>query len=247
MAIPLLLSIAACSGESAPEVVATAPSSSEVATTPAPTTPEPERRPIPDVVGQSPEAAGQALAADGFAWTTIGSGSLVQSQTPSAGIAAIDGATVTLTLADPTPDGTRARPFVAGSTLTATVGGGEVTLDIGSANWDAATIVANENMFNDPAPDGSTYVLLPVTITNVSATEAVVPWIAWDISYVAPDGRSFDEASGVIPGDLMDVGDLYEGGVGSGNVLFAIPADALGGLWVVSYGYSSEAVFIQAT
>lgn len=143
--------------------------------------------------------------------------------------------------------GTRKNPFPAGSELVGSgAGGDEASIVIGAANWDAGAIIVEENQFNDPPPDGATYVMVPVTIKNVGSEDAVVPWIAFTVKYVAADGRSFDEASVVIPGELMDVGDLYEGGVGEGNMAFAIPTDAQGegGQWAVEYGWS-DPVFIE--
>lgn len=140
-------------------------------------------------------------------------------------------------------DGTRDNPFPVGSVLS----NEEVEVILGDANWAADEIVAAENQFNEPAPEGSTYVLLPVTITNVASSEPVTPWLELQVFYVAPDGRSFDEASAVVPNDLMDIDDLYEGGTGSGNLVYTIPSDAQeGGVWGVEVGWFSDTVFVEA-
>lgn len=204
---------------------------------------------VPDVEGMSSEDAAAAVEAAGL---TVGElegdadGALVKFQFPAAGTRVDEGSVVDLTLAIPEPDGSREHPFPAGATLAGTDGAGteEISVLLGAANWDAGAVIAAENQFNDPAPAGSVYVLLPVTITNLASEDAVVPWLAVDIAYVAPDGRSFDQASVVIPSELYDVGDLFVGGVGTGNMAFAVPTDALGGLWAVSYGWSDPAFVV---
>ncbi|MGV3564211.1 MAG: PASTA domain-containing protein [Nocardioides sp.] len=208
----------------------------------------PESVVVPDVVGMSSEEAEAALEAAGLEAKATGAGAEVVGQSPVAGRSANEGTSVVLTLGDPEPEGTRADPFPAGTTLSGSSGGvEEVTLVLGPANWAADAEVMARNRFNDAAPAGSTWVLLPVTITNTGSADAIVPWLAFDVAYVAPDGRSFDEASAVIPGELSDLGDLYEGGVGSGNLGFTIPTDAHGGVWAVKYGYGSDPVFVVAS
>lgn len=140
--------------------------------------------------------------------------------------------------------GTRTNPFPKGTT----VGTEEVSLTLGEVTWNATDIIAGENQFNDPAPAGTTYALLPVTITNVSNPDAVTPWLAFDITFVADDGRSFEEASVVIPGELTDIADLYPGGVAQGNIAFALPNEVSGGgVWAIeeTFGFG-EPVFIAA-
>ena len=140
--------------------------------------------------------------------------------------------------------GTLTNPFPKGTS----VGTDKVTVALGEVTWNANDIVAAENQFNDPAPEGSTYALLPVTITNVADPEAVNPAFAITIKFVADDGRSFEQAYVVIPNDLSSVAELYPGGVGSGNVAFALPNDvSAGGKWAVEQTFSfGDPVFIAA-
>lgn len=205
---------------------------------------------VPDVKGMDLGAAEAAVRAVGLVVGDVSGdteGAVVRNQFPAPGTRADEGSAVDLTLALPEPDGTRQHPFPAGTVLAGISGSGveEISVVLGAANWDAGAVVAAENRFNDPPPAGSVHVLLPVTITNLASEDAVVPWLAVDIVYVAPDGRSFDKEFEVIPNDLTDVGDLFVGGVGSGNILFTVPVDALGGLWAVSYGWS-DSVFVVA-
>lgn len=140
-------------------------------------------------------------------------------------------------------EGTRSNPFPAGTVLT----NDEVEITLGEANWAADDIVASENQFNDAAADGSTFVLLPVTVTNVASAEPVTPWLDVEVFFVSADGRSFEEAYEVIPDELSDISDLYEGGTGTGNIVFEIPTDVQeDGVWGVEFGWFSDATFVAA-
>lgn len=238
--VMIALVAAGCSGAS---VEASDDGTSRPAATKAAT----ERAIVPNVVGLSQSAATSKIEDAGFTVEVLGTGGEVASSTPSAGVSIDVGGEVIINMADPEPDGSRGLPYASDATVTATLQGGEeVALSIGVATWNADAAVMAENQFNDPAPVGSTYVLVPITVTNISSTDAVVPWLAWDIAYVAPDGRSFDPASAVIPQDIDDVGDLYAGGVGTGNLAFVLPVDAQGGVWAATYGWS-DPVFIAAS
>lgn len=140
-------------------------------------------------------------------------------------------------------EGTRDNPFPAGSVLS----NDEVEVTLGAANWAADGVVADENQFNEPAPEGTTYVIVPVTIANVASVEPVTPWLELQVFYVAPDGRSYEEASVVVPEDVIDIDDLYEGGTGTGNLVYAIPSEAHeAGVWGVELGWFSDTVFVEA-
>ncbi|WP_421741206.1 hypothetical protein [Cellulomonas sp.] len=145
---------------------------------------------------------------------------------------------------EPAEQGTRANPFPKGTT----VGTDEVQLALGEVTWNATDIVAAENQFNEPAAEGSTYAIVPVTITNVSQADAVQPWLAFDVSFVADDGRSFEEEYVVVPAPLSDVDDLYAGGVGTGNLVFALPNDVSGGgVWAIEETFAfGDPVFVAA-
>lgn len=242
--VALMLLTSGCAGDEQSAGVAT--QASAPPTTSLTSAAEIEQVVVPDVVGDSKDEAVAAIEDAGFVARVSGEGSVVGTQRPEGGRSIEAGSTVALILSEPAPDGSRARPFAAGSTIvgsTATVD--EASLMIGSATWNADDVVMAENQFNDPAPEGSTYVLVPVTITNVGSADAVIPWLAFDIAYVAPDGRSYDEASAVIPDELSDIGDLYEGGSATGNIAFVLPVDGQGGVWAASYSWS-DPVFIVA-
>lgn len=144
--------------------------------------------------------------------------------------------------------GTRENPAVPGvDTVTFSQGGQPIyEVRLGPADWDAGPEIAAENQFNDEAPAGMVYVLLPLSFTYLG-DETGLPWIDFTIKYVTADGRSFDSASAVIPRDIMDVSELYTGGVGEGQESFLVPADATtGGTWAIDYGFVSDTIFFAA-
>lgn len=135
--------------------------------------------------------------------------------------------------------GTRANPGLPGrDTATFSSSDEVVEISLGEANWDANAIVAAENQFNDPPEEGMVYVLVPVTATY-TGPEKMTPWIDISVIFLADDGRSYESGYEVIPDDLSDVADIYDGGTATGNVLFALPIDQVpGGMWGVSYNWS---------
>jgi len=243
IAAALALALAGC-GAPAPEEKAEAaetPSGRSVEETLA------DRVIVPDLAGMASEEAIAALEAVGLTGVVEGDGTEVTHQFPARGTSVEEGTEVSLTVETPEPSGTRDDPFPAGTVLAGSgEAGEEVTVLVNAAVWNSDAAVMAENQYNDPAPAGSTYVLLPVTITNIGSAEAIVPWLDVTVAYVAPDGRSYDEASAVIPGEMRDIGDLYEGGSATGNLVYVLPIDAQGGVWAVSYGWS-DPVFVAAS
>lgn len=139
---------------------------------------------------------------------------------------------------DPEP-GTRENPGVVGSDVgTFSSGQDSIEVTVEAATWDANEIVAGENPFNDPPADGMVYVIVPLTVTY-SGPDSMLPWLDVDVTYLAPNGRSYEQAYAVIPDDLRDVADIYDGGSATGNIIFELPADQVpDGLWGVSYNWS---------
>lgn len=124
--------------------------------------------------------------------------------------------------------------------------GGTMSVTLGNVNWEADSVIADANMFNEEAPEGQVYILVPVTI-QYSGPETITPWIELDVSYVAEDGRSYNEASVVVGADLMDVGDLYDGGTAEGELPFLIPESAVGsGVFSVEAFLTGGTYFVAA-
>lgn len=120
----------------------------------------------------------------------------------------------------------------------------EVTL--GEADWSAA---ANIETYSDeeavPEP-GTVFVTVPVTVTLTATDQAtpVEPDYTFDLSYVAPDGRTF-QAGGVQAKDsITHQPSLFPGATATGDVALVIPEDALGegAVWMLSPWVSASPV-----
>jgi len=138
------------------------------------------------------------------------------------------------------PDGkTLATAGPAGSVLTATDYSGQYTIQFGTVNWSADAVIKAANMFNDPAPAGQKYIMVPVTIQNTGTSEVSPGVIMLHLAFVTDDGRSFQQgASVVLPNDTLSGANLYAGTTITGNVAIPIPAEintgafAIGGAFV---------------
>lgn len=146
--------------------------------------------------------------------------------------------------AEPAPTaelGTRANPGQPEDSVATFADTWEVT--VGKYDPDAWPEIQAENMFNDPPADGNVYITLPVTVTYIGQDSGLA-WVDLDFQFVTADGRSFNQASVVEPNDLTDVADLYNGGVGQGNVTFEVPADAVAdGTFAVKYAWGDPLFF----
>lgn len=160
--------------------------------------------------------------------------------------------------AEPTPSPTPAA--VGSQEKPATPGVDTVTLvdadapvyevALGAANFDAGDAITAVYTMTDPAPEGTSYVLLPVTATYVgSGPLEAQAWLDLKITFVAADGRTVDAAPVVVPDDLSVTPKLATGESATGNLVFTVPQDALtGGLWSVEYtmGTTGEVVWFTA-
>lgn len=149
--------------------------------------------------------------------------------------------------------GSLEQPLPAGTKLTFTDDGGqEVTIVVWPASWEAGALIAAANEYNAPPPEGTSYVLVPVTITNVHSDTSLWPFVVVDsMSYVTPDGQTIDRAAQpAVPCDLRNADDLSEGDTVTGSVAFAIPSEMRGGAWGVSWSWDgwtyTDPVFVGA-
>jgi hypothetical protein len=149
--------------------------------------------------------------------------------------------------ADPSPAGhdgatnglaTRENPAPLGTTVRVPSSAGtldwEVTL--GPAMLDADEVVAAENPSAEPAPDGSQYAMVPVTVVYRGA-ESGTPWAELAVGFVSAAGtvHSSSDSFAVAPTPLTDVKELVPGAAGTGNVVVPVPAeDVAEGAWVVT-------------
>ena len=155
--------------------------------------------------------------------------------------AAADGATEAATQDAPADDeeGTRSTPYPVGTPVTD--GEWDVTLGEPREAWSE---IQAENQFNEGPAEGTEFYIVPVTATYLG-DETGLPWMDLTVQFVGSDARTYTERCGVIPDDLMDVDELYEGGVAEGNVCVAVPEGA-DGLWTLSTGWGGNTVFFAA-
>lgn len=143
-----------------------------------------------------------------------------------------------------TKPGSRQNPLPIGSTIK----DGDWKVRVNSVNLDANAEVAAGNMFNPPAPEGYSYVLVNVTVQyNGKNPQGDTPlWLTFD--YVTADGISFDtyNVGAVIPNELDKFSTLYEGATVTGNVGFRVPvADIDQGTLAISANLFSDNVFVS--
>ena len=150
----------------------------------------------------------------------------------------------------PAEVGTRENPAPIGTTVEMTTAGAptyEVTL--GTPTLDATALVAEANQFNEPAPEGFQYAVLPVTVTYVG-TETGTPWIDLSVSFVSAAGTTHTGADSlaVAPSPMfMEINELYPSASGTGNIVIAIPtADAAKGTWTVEPLFFGDTFFFAA-
>lgn len=205
---------------------------------------------VPDVTGMTRAEARAALVGSGLVLGEVDGEGEVVDQSPAAGARVDEGSAVDLTLDTPEADGagTFEDPLPAGTELVGVDDSGRhvVTIVLERAIWDADDAVAAANPYNDPPPAGSTYVVLPVTVTNIASTEPVAAWWDVDIWYVTPDGRELQSALHASMDEDMTLQlDIELGQTQTGTITFAIPDDAFGGVWAVSYDHS-DLVYVAA-
>ncbi|SEE36794.1 hypothetical protein [Jiangella alba] len=136
------------------------------------------------------------------------------------------------------PDGSRGSPFPVGTP----VGNDDWEIVVGEPR-EAWEEILDENEFNEPPAEGMEFYIVPVTATY-TGSESGMAWVDLTFQFVGSDSVTYSDYCGVIPNDLADVGELYEGGVAEGNICVAVPAGA-DGLWTVSTTFG-EPLFLTA-
>jgi len=109
-----------------------------------------------------------------------------------------------------------------------------------SQPFDATADILGENQFNEAPAAGNIYLAVPVHAVW-QGTQPVTPWADFqnglDFSWVTVDGVALDDEIVVQPWpNIMDVGDLYQGGAADFTVVFEAPAAAAGLVRVSSGG-----------
>ncbi|RLQ84122.1 DUF4190 domain-containing protein [Mycetocola zhadangensis] len=146
--------------------------------------------------------------------------------------------------------GTRENPAPIGTTVEITdAGTPEYEVTLGAPILDATAAVAEANQFNEPAPEGFQYAVLPVTVTYVG-TDTGTPWIDLNLAFVSAAGTTHDEADSLVVAPaptFMEINELYPGASGTGNIVVAIPtADAANGAWTVEALFWGDSFFFAA-
>ena len=103
---------------------------------------------------------------------------------------------------------------------------GEYAVSVTDVQLDANDVVKSANMFNDD-PDGQ-YVLVSLDVTYNGDDEGD-PWLDLSVELAGSDARVYDSSScgAVAPNSPMDLPTLTNGGTGSFDVCFDVPAEAL--------------------
>ncbi|GAA1945216.1 DUF4190 domain-containing protein [Agromyces allii] len=137
-------------------------------------------------------------------------------------------------------------PFPIGETVEVTNHGEPYySITVGAPNPDADALVAEENPYNDVAPEGSSYVLVPVTVEFHGDAEDpdALGSPAFDIrvSFTTGDGGRIDEDYAVIPDPFFMLPELKSGESATGNLVFVLPDSTLdAGTWLVDLGYEDS-------
>lgn len=142
--------------------------------------------------------------------------------------------------ADDSDLGSRDNPYPLGETFN----GVDWDVTVSSIEFNADQAVADANEFNDPAPDGSQFVLIDASVTyNGEDSEMVMMGV--DFAYVTDSGETHtaSDTFEVAPDSLDLSAELYNGGTEAGNVLLAIPEDATGLIRVNTGFFDQEDAF----
>lgn len=121
--------------------------------------------------------------------------------------------------------GTRQNPVPLGMEVNV---GPEWHVQVNEVNPDAWSIVEAENMFNDPPAEGQQYVMARFKV-SYAGDESGTPWVSLRLRYLGSDSNTYSESCGVIPADLMDVGEQFPGASAEGNECWVVPSSAVAG------------------
>ena len=140
-------------------------------------------------------------------------------------------------------DGTRGNPYPIGSTIE----NDEWRVVVNSVTPDATDAVLSENELNDPAADGSQYMLVNYSTTYLGDNaDGEMPAFV-TVEYVTADGttvNSFDNVV-VVPDAIDSSSTLYTDGTATGNVAFEVPTDTADqGVLAITPGILGDKAFV---
>ncbi|NDK30631.1 DUF4190 domain-containing protein [Nesterenkonia haasae] len=125
--------------------------------------------------------------------------------------------------------GTRENPLAPGET----VSNEEWEVTIHGVTPNADDEIAAENPYNDPAPEGMSYMMVDMSATYLGE-DSDTPMMGVELSYVTTTGETIAsyDYSAVTPDAFESFAELYTGGTETGNVALVVPTDDDGTLRV---------------
>lgn len=126
--------------------------------------------------------------------------------------------------------GTLKNPYPVGSEMVISESGGNelytYTAHLVDGNADGA--LAEANQFNDLAPAGMKYLLIEATFTGKSDVRPIRPGVeAYSMQVATPDGRLFQQATVVTPGEgISGAPELYNGQSFTGQIAYIVPGNS---------------------
>lgn len=146
-------------------------------------------------------------------------------------------------------EGTRNNPLPLGTTITiGSPGAPEWEVTVGPATLDATDEVLAANQFNDEPEEGFQYAMLNLDATYIGE-DSGTPWVDISVSFVGSDANTYQsfDTFAVAPNSFTDVNELFPGGSGSGNIVIAVPTDAVAdGTWRVGASFLGDDLFFEA-
>jgi hypothetical protein len=106
---------------------------------------------------------------------------------------------------------------------------------------DITDAVLAENQFNEPPPEGSRFVGLPVRMAY--SGDGTSNAFTVTISSVGNTNLQYSKECGVTPGELDTFADIFAGGVAEGQVCFVVPVEDLGTMTVYAGALFDDVVF----
>ncbi|ROR72051.1 hypothetical protein [Bogoriella caseilytica] len=137
--------------------------------------------------------------------------------------------------------GSRANPLALGESIE----GSDWVVIINEVQFGADEQVAAENQFNEPPPEGHSFVLIDVSATY-TGTDSEMPMLGTDIAWVTSSGETLgsSDAFAVAPDAFDTTRELYEGGSETGNLVIAVPEDDEGLIRVRLGMFEREEAFV---
>lgn len=131
-----------------------------------------------------------------------------------------------------------AQPFGTPLLFTPRDASGEVVVTLDAVDWDAGDEIAAANMYNDPAPAGSRYIMVTATLENHAEEDfSIAGGIA--VHYVEEDGTAHDYEAVVVP-IYEDSAEVPAGGSLQWQWAYLVPEDAAEGGYFVFSNFTPE-------